>query len=196
MGKILMSNDSNDKKLTDAAAEVFAERGYDGAGVAEISRRAGVTTGAIYSRYRGKSELLFDALDTAVEEHLDSILTSSEYTSPAEVLSSLGSHLLDKHGDQDALLLEAVVASRRDSELSEMLGRRLEDQGMRLAKIIEEAKSDGQFDDSIDTKAIVTLALAINLGFTIFRTMDTPMPESHEWQVVIDRIISSAVPTH
>ena len=77
-----------------------------------------------------------------------------------------------------------------------MLGRRLEDQGMRLAKIIEEAKSDGQFDDSIDTKAIVTLALAINLGFTIFRTMDTPMPESHEWQVVIDRIISSAVPTH
>ena len=196
MGKIRMSNESNDKKLTDAAAEVFAERGYDGAGVAEISRRAGVTTGAIYSRYRGKSELLFDALDTAVEEHLDSILTSSEYTSPAEVLSSLGSHLLDKHGDQDALLLEAVVASRRDSELSEMLGRRLEDQGMRLAKIIEEAKSDGQFDDSIDTKAIVTLALAINLGFTIFRTMDTPMPESHEWQVVIDRIISSAVPTH
>ncbi len=191
-----MSNESNNKKLTDAAAEVFAERGYDGAGVAEISRRAGVTTGAIYSRYRGKSELLFDALDTAVEEHLDSILTSSEYTSPAEVLSSLGSHLLDKHGDQDALLLEAVVASRRDSELSEMLGRRLEDQGMRLAKIIEEAKSDGQFDDSIDTKAIVTLALAINLGFTIFRTMDTPMPESHEWQVVIDRIISSAVPTH
>ncbi|MDG2301646.1 MAG: helix-turn-helix domain containing protein [Acidimicrobiales bacterium] len=191
-----MSNESNDKKLTDAAAEVFAERGYDGAGVAEISRRAGVTTGAIYSRYRGKSELLFDALDTAVEEHLDSILTSSEYTSPAEVISSLGSHLLDKHGDQDALLLEAVVASRRDSELSEMLGRRLEDQGMRLAKIIEEAKSDGQFDDSIDTKAIVTLALAINLGFTILRTMNTPMPESHEWQVVIDRIISSAVPTH
>tara|TARA_B100000902_G_C27270819_1_gene896175 strand:+ start:356 stop:931 length:576 start_codon:yes stop_codon:yes gene_type:complete len=191
-----MSNESNNKKLTDAAAEVFAERGYDGAGVAEISRRAGVTTGAIYSRYRGKSELLFDALDTVVEEHLDSILTSSEYTSPAEVLSSLGSHLLDKHGDQDALLLEAVVASRRDSELSEMLGRRLEDQGMRLAKIIEEAKSDGQFDDSIDTKAIVTLALAISLGFTIFRTMDTPMPESHEWQVVIDRVISSAVPTH
>ena len=107
-----MSNESNDKKLTDAAAEVFAERGYDGAGVAEISRRAGVTTGAIYSRYRGKSELLFDALDTAVEEHLDSILTSSEYTSPAEVLSSLGALVLDKHGDQDALLLVAVVACR------------------------------------------------------------------------------------
>jgi len=189
----IMTSTSN--RLTEAAAEVFAERGYDGAGVAEIARRAGVTTGAIYSRYRGKSELLFDALDSAVEEHLDSILASSEHTSPADLLSSLGSRLLDKHGDEDALFLEAIVASQRDSELSEMLGRRLEDQGMRLVKIIEEAKSDGQFDDSIDTAAIVTFALAISLGFAIFRTLDAPMPEANEWQVVIDRVISSALPT-
>ena len=39
-----------DARLLAAAADVFAERGYDGAGVAEIARRAGPTTGAIYSR--------------------------------------------------------------------------------------------------------------------------------------------------
>ena len=185
---------TTENNLIEAAAEVFAERGYDGAGVAEIARRAGVTTGAIYSRYRGKAELLFEALDYALENHLDGILASSHQNSPADILSSLGSSLLNKHGDQDALLLEAIVASRRDSELSEMLRRRFEDQGMRLAKIIEEAKSDGLFDPTIDTKAIVTFALSINLGFAIFRTMDTPIPESHEWQVVIDRVISSALP--
>ena len=185
---------TTEDNLIEAAAEVFAERGYDGAGVAEIARRAGVTTGAIYSRYRGKAELLFEALDYALENHLDGILASSQHDTPADILLSLGSSLLNNHGDQDALLLEAVVASRRDSELSEMLRRRFEDQGMRLAKIIEEAKSDGLFDPTIDTKAIVTFALSINLGFAIFRTMDTPIPESHEWQVVIDRVISSALP--
>ena len=46
-----MPKRTNEDLLIDAAAEVFAERGYDGAGVAEIARRAGVTTGAIYSRY-------------------------------------------------------------------------------------------------------------------------------------------------
>ncbi len=185
---------STDNRLTAAAAEVFAERGYDGAGVAEIARRAGVTTGAIYSRYRGKSELLLDALDSAVGQHLESILASSEHASPADILSMLGSHLLDDYGDEDALFLEAIVASRRDSELSEMLGRRLEDQGMRFAKIIEEGKSEGQFDASIDTEAVVAFAQAISLGFTIFRTLDAPMPDSKEWQVVIDRVISSALP--
>ena len=52
-------------RLLDAAAEVFAERGYEGAGVAEIARRAGVTTGAIYSRFTGKADLLAAALDAA-----------------------------------------------------------------------------------------------------------------------------------
>ena len=41
------------RRLLVAATEVVAERGYDRAGVAEIARRAGLTTGAIYSRYRG-----------------------------------------------------------------------------------------------------------------------------------------------
>ena len=53
-----------DRLLAAAAAE-FAARGYAGARVAEIARRAGVTTGAIYSRYRGKTDLLAAALGNA-----------------------------------------------------------------------------------------------------------------------------------
>ena len=41
------------EKLVASAAVVFAEKGYDGAGVAEIARRAGYTTGAIYGRFTG-----------------------------------------------------------------------------------------------------------------------------------------------
>ena len=76
-----------------------------------------------------------------------------------------------------------------------MLGRRLEDMGMRYAKIIEEAKTDGQFDQTIDTAAIVTFIQAISLGFTIFRTLNTPMPDPDEWQIVINTVIASALPT-
>ncbi|HJM27928.1 MAG: TetR/AcrR family transcriptional regulator [Acidimicrobiales bacterium] len=185
----------NEDLLIAAATEVFAERGYAGAGVAEIARRAGVTTGAIYSRYTGKSELLLEALDRSFGQHLEAILSSSESDTPTELLASLGSHLLDQHGGEDALFLEAIVASRRDKELSEMLGRRLEDMGMRYAKIIEEAKTDGQFDQTIDTAAIVTFIQAISLGFTIFRTLNTPMPDPDEWQIVINTVIASALPT-
>ena len=64
-------------RLLHAAAEVFAEKGYEKAGVAEIARRAGVTTGAIYNRFGGKAELLLEAVDHHVPSSLDNVLNGA-----------------------------------------------------------------------------------------------------------------------
>src|SRR2546430_14366674 len=42
----------------EAAAEVFAERGFEGATTAEIAQRAGVAEGTIFKRFRTKRDLL------------------------------------------------------------------------------------------------------------------------------------------
>jgi TetR/AcrR family transcriptional repressor of uid operon len=174
---------------------VFAERGYAGAGVAEIARRAGVTTGAIYSRHRGKADLLVEAVDARMAGHLEAVLASSDATDPAGVLSALGTHLLGDHADTaDGLLLEAVVAARREPELAAMLERRLADERARLGKVIDEAKAVGLFDPALDSVAVLTLIQSIGLGFVVFRTIGTPMPAADAWQDVIDRIIAAALP--
>jgi AcrR family transcriptional regulator len=54
--------DSTRQRLLDAATEVFLEKGYDGTRVAEVARRAGLTTGAIYGNFDSKAELLTAAL--------------------------------------------------------------------------------------------------------------------------------------
>ncbi|MFN3218963.1 MAG: TetR/AcrR family transcriptional regulator [Acidimicrobiales bacterium] len=190
-----MAVNAIDDRLLAAAAEVFAERGYDGAGVAEIARRAGVTTGAIYSRYRGKAELLVDALDVAMASHLETVLATSGARDVTGVLAALGTHLLsaDSHGS-DGLLVEAVVATRREPELAAMLERRLADERARLGKVIEAGKADGLFDPDLDGEAVVTFIQSIGLGFVLFRTIGTPMPDADAWQVVIDRVITAARP--
>jgi AcrR family transcriptional regulator len=43
--------------LVDAAAQVFAERGFEGASLEEIAERAGYSRGAIYKNFGGKDEL-------------------------------------------------------------------------------------------------------------------------------------------
>jgi AcrR family transcriptional regulator len=53
-------------RLLDAGAALFAERGFSGTSVAAIAKRAGVTTGAIYSNFAGKDDL-FTAV---VERHM------------------------------------------------------------------------------------------------------------------------------
>lgn len=195
----VVASDTSDtqRRLLVAATEVVAERGYDRAGVAEIARRAGLTTGAIYSRYRGKADLLVDALDSHIADHLELVLASSPGATAAEILSTLGAHILECDADEEAsagLLLEATVAARRDPELAAMLERRLADERMRLAKIIDQARSERLFDPALDADAVVTFIQAVGLGFTFFRTVGTPMPDPDEWQIFIDRLIASALP--
>ncbi|KJY18042.1 MULTISPECIES: ScbR family autoregulator-binding transcription factor [Streptomyces] len=51
------------ESLVHAAAEVFAEEGFTAASIAQISRRAGVTSGALHFHFEGKTSLAL-----AVEE--------------------------------------------------------------------------------------------------------------------------------
>ena len=111
-----------DARLLEAAAEVFAEQGYDGAGVQEIARRAGLTTGAIYSRSRGKAELLLEAIDSRqpTSSTSCSASTASRATPPTSSPRSPGAtSSTPRRGDRtgNALLLEAFVAARRDPEI-------------------------------------------------------------------------------
>src|SRR2546428_11815610 len=53
-------------RVLEAAARVFARRGFHGASVQDIAREAGATTGAIYSNFAGKEDLYL----AAFEEHV------------------------------------------------------------------------------------------------------------------------------
>lgn len=52
--------------LLEAAAEVFAERGFRDASVDEIARRAGYSKGAVYWHFASKDELFFELVDDRV----------------------------------------------------------------------------------------------------------------------------------
>ena len=186
------SNELTDR-LLHAAAEVFAEKGYERAGVAEIARRAGVTTGAIYNRFGGKAELLLEAVDHHVPRSLDNVLNGASESVgrlPAtKVLSTLGDHLLDDLDGGHGLFLEAMVAARRDPELAARLRERVADEGRRLGKLVDEGTSDGLLDPDLDQQAVVRLAHAIGFGMLLTRSMGLDLPDPDHWHVVIGRVL-------
>ncbi|WP_227012660.1 MULTISPECIES: TetR/AcrR family transcriptional regulator [unclassified Pseudonocardia] len=57
-------------RLLDAAAEVFAQRGYAAARLDEIARAAGFTKGAVYSNFASKHALLAELIEQRVSAHL------------------------------------------------------------------------------------------------------------------------------
>jgi TetR/AcrR family transcriptional regulator, mexJK operon transcriptional repressor len=68
------------EELLDIAAQVFAERGFDGASVSEMAKRANASKGTYYSRYPSKEALLMAVMGRRVEgleAELSSVMGSS-----------------------------------------------------------------------------------------------------------------------
>lgn len=180
-------------RLLEAAAEVFTEFGYDGAKVAEISRRAGVTTGAIYSRYRGKADLMAAALEHALADEIERILPEAP-EGGAALLGSLGTHLLDERGPEEWLLLEAMVASRRDPELAETIRARFNDDNLRIGKILQQAKDDGHIDRDLSIDSLAIFCTALGLGMRTQQLLQLTPPDADEWETVIALLLAAVRP--
>jgi AcrR family transcriptional regulator len=75
------------RDLVEAAASLFASQGFRATTVDQVAEAAGVTTGAVYSNFSGKEDLLFAALEShAVAADLAPFLDES--LSPAQQLGA------------------------------------------------------------------------------------------------------------
>jgi AcrR family transcriptional regulator len=188
-----LADDEIHERLVAAAADVFAEAGYDGARVAQIAARAGLTTGAIYNRFSGKSDLLFEAIELHTSAQLRSLLAGPD--APTDILARLGSGLLTgQHAAGQSLLLEAIVAARRNPELANVLTFRLSEIQRQLAKVVEEAKASGAVDPDLDTTAVVALCQGLGLGIGLLQVTHGELPAPADWDVLVGRLIEAAAP--
>ncbi len=183
-------------RLLAAAIEVFAERGYDRAGVAEIARRAGATTGAIYSRHPNKAALLVAALEAHATDDLDALFADHQFEGRAEdILRIAGRHLVDAPDDDagrgTTLLAEAFVAGRRDPAVAALLRTDVLDRQHKLREIIEAAKESGGISADLDTEALVTFCHALGFGFVMLGAVDVPMPAAEPWERLIAHLLSA-----
>jgi AcrR family transcriptional regulator len=200
---VLPDGDPTRDRLLAAAAEVFAEKGYDGAGVQEIARRAGFTTGAIYGRFRGKAQLLLAAMEANSHDEFEELFAEHRVKAhdprsagdpgrATDILTTVGSHLVtDAFDSGQALLLEAFVAGRRDPEVAGMLRRIIEERTVSLTALVDEAKGTGAIDPDLDTRSVVRFCHAVALGFLLFGAIALDRPDPGPWETLIARLVDA-----
>lgn len=57
---------ANRQRIVTEAARLFRERGFDGVGVAELMRNAGLTHGGFYGHFGSKDQLMAEACEAAI----------------------------------------------------------------------------------------------------------------------------------
>jgi AcrR family transcriptional regulator len=181
-------------RLVAAAIEVFAAQGYDGARVQDIARTAGLTTGAIYANYRGKADLLFDAIGALAGVEVEALLSQAAGRDARDVLELLGSSLTRRRETRPALLLDAVVAARRDRELAALVRTLVEGRQTRLCELVERARDEGAIEAGTDAQTLAYYCTTLAMGALVMRTLELAPPDQDDWQQLIHRLVDSLAP--
>jgi AcrR family transcriptional regulator len=88
MGRVMKKpKDVRIEEILNAAVNEFLEKGYEGASVESIARRAGITKGGIYHHFRSKDEILLAANGKFEEPVLSMIKTAESKPDAAEGIS-------------------------------------------------------------------------------------------------------------
>jgi len=171
-------------RILAAAAEVFAERGYEGAAVYDIARRAGFTTGAIYGRFRDKAELLLEVVRGVLESQQEAavVAASAGEGGPSANFAELVGEFVDpKREASRALVLEAHVAARRDDTVGALLREFQSERLSALSELVADAQKKGEVADGLDPTTVATLFLAIPLGIVLLDAAGVEVPGADTW---------------
>src|SRR6266568_1068797 len=136
--------------LVEAAADVFARRGYDGASLEEIAEAAGFSRGAIYSNFGSKEDLMLavverynEALVGAFSDTLERAtdISQEEMTVSA---AALWRDLIRRDPNLTALNLEFRLRALRNPAFRERFLALMHENDQRIADLIaREAKTYG-----------------------------------------------------
>ncbi len=124
-------NPSNSsQKILEAAIEEFTEYGFEGARVARIAKKAGVSQALLYYNFGSKQAIMDEILNNFFKSNIELFnisvpagqdVTQSNAALRTELYKSL-EFILENHKEVKILLMQALLGSQSDKRLLTMFG--------------------------------------------------------------------------
>jgi AcrR family transcriptional regulator/ferredoxin len=181
------------ERLLRAAAEVFGERGYDGTRVADIAATAGVSNGALYSHFASKAELLVASLRTHGRRLLADAFAADPDQSIMDLLVLIGRWLPRRRDARGHLIVEALVAARRDEDVARPMRDYVGERASWIADLVRIAQAGGELDPALSPNALAHFCLLLAMGSALI-TPDLHTVGDDEWGTLLTRIAGALAP--
>src|SRR5438105_15094422 len=98
MPKTLSRKEQTRERILRAAARAIRKHGYDGVGVADVMKDAGLTHGGFYAHFESRDALLAAAAEQASAESTEAFSRALANAKPGEELMALiDTYLDDRH---------------------------------------------------------------------------------------------------
>ncbi len=182
------------ERLLQAAAQVFAARGYDGTRVADIATAAGVSKGAMYAHYSSKADLLVAALRTHGPRLLADLFAADPDRSITDLLLVVGRWLPRRRDARGYLIVEALVAARRDADVALPMRDYIGERADWLGDLMRAAQAGGEIDSGLSPDALAHFCLLLAMGSALV-TPDLHAVDEQEWATLLGRVVTAFAQT-
>lgn len=181
------------ERLLRAAAGVFAQRGYDGARVADIAAAANVSNGALYAHFPSKAELLVAAIRAHGPRLLAEVLDTAPGRSVTDLLMRAGRRLRQRRDPHGYLVVEALAAARRDEVVARLMRGYVGERAAAISGLVKAAQDGGEIDPALSPNALAHFCLLLAMGGALV-TPDLHAVGEDEWAALLGRVITAAKP--
>lgn len=174
-------------RLLEAAVRVFAREGYAGTKVLDIVREAGLSTTAVYDRFRSKEDLLREAVISqvsAVPEVPERV---------ADLIARVARLRPEPLSDDEAVRLEAYVTARREPQVKAALADARRRRRKTVQPLVEAALVDGTVGSGVSAEAVLFFVQTVHLGMLLQRGAGVAGPDPASWDDLVARIVASFV---
>ena len=190
----LLQRRSSREALLSAALAEFVEQGYEAATVSDIAERAGVTTGALYAHFDGKLDLLLRALGLMPPNELLRELAAIGTRPREEVLRVLSDNLAVAPEPSTLLLLDAIVAARRDERVAATLRHQFADYEATIVRAAEAGIESGLLDPALDPADLSRLLTVLTLGRLAVAAIRGQAPSDAAYERVAELLFQNPDP--
>lgn len=146
--------DDKRRRILQAAVKVFARKGYFGARVSEIARRADVADGTIYLYFRGKEDILVSLFDEVMAEHIqkgrEELLSVSG--APARLRAIAAHHLRLLGTNRDLAVVFQVELRQSTKFMERFTASWLQDYFAVVDEVIAEGQREGSLRPDLPRK--------------------------------------------
>jgi AcrR family transcriptional regulator len=181
--------------LIDAAADVFARRGFHAASLEEIAETAGFTRGAIYKNFENKEELFFAVIERRIDAQLqrfsDALQQDPTASMDAVKLAAVWEGILDFGTEWFTLDLEFRLYAMRNPEAKQRWVANERHLHKLVAHFIEEQRDALGVPMKLDPETLAGIVIPASQGFWQWAALDPD--QAHFYTAFLDLLIGALV---
>ena len=155
----LRKSDRTRQTVLDAAARLFARRGYAGTSLSDVAAEAGIRTGSLYYHFDAKEELVYEVLRFGIAHSFEHTRAAVEAlgqsaTAGAQLRAAIEAHLASLHGLGDYALAGLRIVEQAPQPIRRNQYANQRRYGEYWQTLIQRAQREGILPDGMDLLAL------------------------------------------